>query len=202
MKTRRQGENQDMRKWGGGGIGSPERQYPNAKHEQEITLQFAEHDIRGRKVQPSSSCVPMAWVLLTPFRPMARKREWPQSSVANSRVKAAVTSCPSVCLGNKQPSERETLKPKISSAWQLLNVAAKNQEVLLNTLWIRGCGGSSTCSSTAWVTKSRNKDIYKVRHISTNAVGFLKNPLLHLWLAMYLWLPMYLKQRWLRGHFE
>lgn len=103
MKTRREGENQDMREWGGGGIGSPERQSPNAKHEQEITLQFAEHHLRGRKVQPSSLCVPMSWVLLTFFRPTARKREWPQSSVGNSTVKAAVKSCPSVCLGTNSP---------------------------------------------------------------------------------------------------
>lgn len=115
MKTRRQGENQDMGEWGGGGTGIPERQYPNAKHEQEITLQLAEYRLCGRKVPPSSLCVPMAWMLLTSFRPMARKREQSQSSAGNSRVKAAVTSCPSVWLDKQQLSGRETLKPKVSS---------------------------------------------------------------------------------------
>lgn len=112
MKTRRQGENQDMRKGGGGGIGSPERQYPNAKHKQEITLQFAEHHLRGQKVQPSSLCVPMAWVLLTSFRPMARNGP---KAVLGTVGKGSSDILSFNLSGNKQPSERETLKPKISS---------------------------------------------------------------------------------------
>lgn len=100
MKTRRQGENQDMREWGGGGIGSPERQSPNAKHEQEITLQFAEHHLRGRK-KGTAKLLVCTYVLgaFNFLQTYGKKREWPQSSVGNSTVKAAVKSCPSVCLG-------------------------------------------------------------------------------------------------------